>query len=98
MLIEVDGIEPHAEDAWVGRQLRIGAALIAIEGHVGRCLVTSRDPETGVVDLPTLDVLRAYRSDAATTEPLPFGVYGAVLKPGVVRVGDEVTPLTGSSA
>jgi uncharacterized protein YcbX len=98
MLIEVDGTEPHAEDGWVGRRLRIGAALIAIQGHVGRCLVTSRDPETGQVDLPTLDVLRAYRGDTATTEPLAFGVYGAVLEPGVVRVGDAVTPLTGSSA
>jgi uncharacterized protein YcbX len=98
MLIEVDGTEPHAEDAWVGRRLRIGAALIAIEGHVGRCLVTSRDPETGVVDLPTLDVLRSYRGDAPTTEPLPFGVYGAVLEPGTVRVGDAVTPLTRESA
>jgi uncharacterized protein YcbX len=98
MLIEVDGTAPHAEDGWVGRRLRIGAALIAIEGHVGRCLVTTRDPETGIVDLPTLDVLRSYRSDAATTEPLAFGVYGAVREPGTVRVGDAVTPLTGSPA
>ena len=62
-------------------------------GHVGRCLVTSRDPETGEVDLPTLDLLGAYRRDLDTTEPLPFGIYGEVLVPGVVRVGDAVAEL-----
>jgi uncharacterized protein YcbX len=57
---------------------------------VGRCLITSRDPDTGVVDLPTLDILRDYRRDLDTTEPLPFGIYGRVLAPGTIRVGDAV--------
>jgi MOSC domain-containing protein YiiM len=43
-----------------------------------------------VVDLPTLDILRAYRGDLDTTEPLPFGVYGEVLEGGRVAVGDPV--------
>jgi hypothetical protein len=90
MLIEIDGVEAHAEDAWVGHAVRIGEASVAFEGHVGRCLITSRDPDTGVVDLPTLDILRDYRRDLDTTEPLPFGVYGRVLEPGTVRVGDAV--------
>src|SRR5207248_3786124 len=63
MLIEVDGVEAHAEDQWVGRALRVGQALLRFEGHVGRCLITSRDPETGAIDLPTLDILREYRRD-----------------------------------
>ena len=90
MLIEVDGVEAHAEDAWVGHAARIGTASVAFEGHVGRCLITSRDPDTGVVDLPTLDILRDYRGDLDTTEPLPFGIYGRVLEPGTIRVGDPV--------
>lgn len=93
MLIEVDGLEPHAEDGWVGRQVRAGEALIGFEGHVGRCLVTSRHPETGEVDLATLDILRGYRGGLDTTEPLAFGIYGRVLEPGSVRVGDAVTPV-----
>jgi uncharacterized protein len=91
MLIEVDGIDAHREDNWVGQSLRLGDALVAFKGHVGRCLITSRDPDTGVVDLPTLDILREYRGDLDTTEPLPFGVYGTVLEPGAIRVGDPVT-------
>ena len=82
---------PHAEDQWVGRRVRIGSALVAMKGHVGRCLVTSRDPETGKVDLPTLDMLGTYRRDLHTTEPLAFGIYGAVVEPGTVSVGDAVT-------
>jgi uncharacterized protein len=92
MLVEIDGVEAHAEDRWVGRPVRIGQATVAFAGHVGRCLVTSRDPDTGEISLPTLDILRDYRGDADTTEPLPFGIWGRVLEPGVIRVGDEVTP------
>jgi uncharacterized protein YcbX len=91
MLVEIDGVPAHAEDRWVGEHVWIGSALVALRGHVGRCLITSRDPDSGRVDLPTLDVLRAYRGEESTTEPLPFGVYGEVVQPGTVSVGDEVT-------
>jgi len=90
MLIEVDGIEPHGEDEWIGRRVRIGEALVQGAGHVGRCMITTRDPDTGRVDLQTLHALRAYRHDLPSSEPLPFGIYGAVLSPGTVAVGDEV--------
>ncbi len=90
MLIEIDGVPPHAEDGWVGRRVRVGGALLAMHGHVGRCLVTSRDPETGQVTLPTLDLLGGYRREITSTEPLPFGIHGEVLEPGRVRVGDAV--------
>jgi uncharacterized protein YcbX len=94
MLVEIDGVEAHTEDGWVGGgPVRIGGALVSFEGHVGRCLITSRDPDTGQVTLPTLDLLKDYRGSLHTTEPLPFGVWGRVLEPGVVAVGDEVTPL-----
>jgi hypothetical protein len=90
MLIEIDGVAPHEEDRWVGRRVRIGPVLVAMHGHVGRCLVTSRDAETGEVTLPTLDLLGAYRREVDSTEPLPFGIYGEVLEPGPVAVGDPV--------
>ncbi len=92
MLIEVDGVDAHAEDRWLGQRLQVGGAVLRFDGHVGRCLVTTRDPETGVVTLPTLDLLRGYRRDLESTEPLPFGIYGRVLRPGTVRVGDTVEP------
>jgi uncharacterized protein YcbX len=93
MLVEIDGVSAHAEDAWVDRAVRIGDTIVAFGGHVGRCLITSRDPDTGRVDLPTLDMLGDYRTGLGSTEPLPFGIYGRVLEPGAIRVGDEVTPV-----
>jgi uncharacterized protein YcbX len=91
MLIEVGGVDAHAEDLWVGRRVRVGESLLTMHGHVGRCLITSRDPDTAETDLPTLDLLRSYRGEEPSTEPLPFGIYGAVLEGGAVRIGDPVT-------
>ncbi len=90
MSIEIEGAGAFAEDGWLGRELIVGEATIRPRGHVGRCIVTSRDPETGQVDVPTLDLLRDLRADAATTEPLAMGVWGEVLTPGRVALGDPV--------
>ena len=92
MLIEIDGVPAHHEDRWVGTTARVGSARVAWGGHVGRCLITSRHPETAKIDLPTLDLLGDYRGDMDSTEPLPFGIYGAVLEPGTVAIGDGLTP------
>lgn len=91
MLIEVEGVGAHEEDTWVGRTLQVGEAVLRGGGHVGRCVITSRDPESGDVTLHTLKILGRYRRDLDTTEPIAFGIYGEVVEPGTVRVGDAVT-------
>ncbi|HWD74031.1 MAG TPA: MOSC N-terminal beta barrel domain-containing protein [Solirubrobacteraceae bacterium] len=90
MLIEIEGVAAHEEDGWIDRRVRVGEALVRMCGNIGRCLITSRDPDSARADLPTLDLLRSYRGDENTTEPLPFGVHGEVLEGGYVRVGDPV--------
>jgi uncharacterized protein YcbX len=90
MLLELEGVGPHCEDGWIGRRLQVGAAEIRVRGDVGRCVVTSQNPDTGVTDVDTLGALADYRR-TGHDEPLPFGVYGEVLAPGRVRVGDFVT-------
>ena len=96
MLVEVDGLaEAHEEDTWIGQTLRVGAAVVRVRGHVGRCLITQRHPESGKTDIPMLDLLRSYRGGLDTTEPLAFGVYGEVLEPGRVAVGDPISLTTG---
>lgn len=89
MLFEIDGVDAHAEDAWIGAQVRVGDAVVAVNGDIGRCVITSRDPDTGVVDTPTLAALASYRRDGRC-ESLPFGVYGDVVVPGRVRRGAAV--------
>jgi uncharacterized protein len=93
MLLTIDGATAHEEDGWVGRDVTVGDAVIRGLGLVGRCAVTTHDPDTGIPTLDTLHLLRAYRGDIPTDEPLPFGIYGEVVRPGRVRLGDAVAPL-----
>lgn len=90
MLFGIDGIAAYEEDGWIGRDVRVGEAVVRPRGHCGRCLITGQDPDTGVPDLPTLDALREVRGDVESTEPLPFGVIAEVVAPGRVALGDPV--------
>jgi uncharacterized protein YcbX len=90
MTVGVDGVEPHGEDGWIGARVRLGGAVVTVREHVGRCAVTTLDPDTGIRDLDTLGTIAAYRADVPTREPLPFGVWCEVVEPGPVAVGDPV--------
>jgi uncharacterized protein YcbX len=98
MTFGVEGLEPHEEDAWIGREVSVGDTLLRVMGNVGRCALTTRQPDTGVVDFKTLHHLKAYRDEVPTSEPLPFGVYARVMRPGRVRVGDVVRPPNGGGS
>jgi uncharacterized protein YcbX len=93
MLFELDGCRAHEEDSWVKRHVRIGEALVRLRGDVGRCAITTQNPETGTPDFDTLGTIRAYReitANEAGSKHLPFGMYGEVVEPGRVAVGDPV--------
>jgi len=90
MLIGVSGTAAHEEDAWIGRRVHVGNAVVVPSGNVGRCVVTTRDPDTAEPTLDTLELLARYRRDIGTTEELAFGVWARVEQPGTVRVGDLV--------
>ncbi len=92
MLVGVAGGEPHQEDAWLGRHVRIGEAVVRVHEQVARCAITTKNPDTGERDLDTLRVIKAYRGTRGAKH-LDFGVYGEVVTPGRVRVGDPVEPL-----
>jgi uncharacterized protein YcbX len=63
---------------------------VYVEGNVGRCAVTTQDPDTGYPTFDTLRVLNETRGSLETTEPLPFGVWSHVVEPGLVRLGDPI--------
>ena len=93
MLFELDGCEPHEEDLWVKRRVRIGEALVYMRGDVGRCAITTQNPLTGVPDFDTLRTINEYRAETANEKGkkhLPFGIYGEVVEPGRVAVGARV--------
>lgn len=91
MLFELDDCRPHEEEAWVKRHLRIGDALVRLRNDVGRCAITTQNPETGVPDFDTLRAISGYRrltANEAGKKHVPFGVFGEVVEPGRVAVGD----------
>jgi uncharacterized protein YcbX len=93
MLFEVDGCESHQEDTWVKHRVRIGDAVAYLRHDVGRCAITTQNPDTGSPDLDTLRTIRQYRGETANEKGkrhIPFGVYGEVVEPGRVAVGDTV--------
>jgi uncharacterized protein YcbX len=90
MLLGVAGCEPHEEDDWVGRRIQVGEAVVHLRGHVGRCAITTQNPDTGVPDFDTLRAIRGYRG--LREGRVDMGVFGEVLEPGRVRVGDPVEP------
>jgi uncharacterized protein YcbX len=88
-LFELDGCTEHEEDAWEGRRVRVGEALVEVGDPVIRCAFTTRDPDTGERDLDTLRLIASYRGEGPDGE-IYFARYGRVVEPGRVRTGDAV--------
>jgi uncharacterized protein len=91
MLIHVVGTRPHEEDGWIGHRVRIGETVIRVTKQDPRCVMTTRNPDTGVRDFDTLKAIKSYRG-LREGKNIDFGVYADVEQPGRVRVGDAVEP------
>jgi uncharacterized protein YcbX len=89
MTVELEGCEEHEEDSWYGGEVEVGGAGIRIAGPVGRCVVTTRNPDTGESDLDTLGTLAGYRT-LREGKSFGCGVCGDVLAEGTIRVGDSL--------
>jgi hypothetical protein len=91
MLITLTGCEPHEEDTWEGRAFRLGSAAVRVGGPVPRCVITTKDPNTGLKDFDTLREIKGYRG--VRDSGVDFGVYATVEEPGTVSVGDALVEL-----
>jgi len=87
MTIAIDGAGAWEEHGWAGREIAVGAARLRGRDPVGRCVVTTRDPETGRTDQSTLKALAAQRGKHDVT----FGIWCDVAAEGRIAVGDAVT-------
>lgn len=83
----LDGLAPWEEFGWIGRRLRIGAAVLEVRERVGRCKATTADPQTGLVDADTLGALRQAVGEQ------DFGVFAVVVEGGRIAPGDRVEVL-----
>ena len=86
MTIAIDGVEAWEEHGWAGRQVAAGDAVLRVTEPVPRCAVTTRDPDSGRRDVPTLKAL----ADLRGKDDVTFGVWCEVVSPGPIRVGDVV--------
>jgi uncharacterized protein YcbX len=96
MLIEFSGGEPHMEDSWDGKILEVGHAVLRGGGPVKRCAATTRNPDSGAVDLQTLRLITSYRGrrDSVLGAGATFGVYADVIESGTISVGDSLRVCT----
>jgi uncharacterized protein YcbX len=92
MLINLEGAQAHEEDGWIGRQIGIGEAVLHVTKPDGRCAMTTHDPDTGEPDLDTVRTIISYRG-LREGKHADLGVLADVVRPGRIRVGDEVTLL-----
>jgi MOSC domain-containing protein len=88
MTVTITGTDAWAEHAWRGQQVTIGEAILRVIAPVPRCVVTTRNPESGTTDARVLHALARLRGKNDIT----FGVWCEILRPGRINVGDVVTP------
>ena len=86
--IAVDGVEAWAEQAWIGRKLRIGAIDFEVAAPKTRCLATHANPSSGERDLPIMRILlKAFAAEKPT-----FAIALKSQQPGgTIHIGDQVT-------
>ena len=68
---------------WMGRELRLGGAILKVEDRIQRCKATTANTNTGLCDVDTLAALN-------TLGHQDFGIYATVLQTGTVAIGDQL--------
>jgi hypothetical protein len=84
-VVDWDSTGPFFEDSLVGRRARIGDVLeVMVVKNDARCNVITLDPDTAAASPEVLQTVAKHHASCA-------GVYGAVLREGIVRRGDRVS-------
>lgn len=86
MTLTIAGSAPWSEHGWT--EVEAGEALLRVAAPTVRCVVTTRDPDTGARDHPVTRALAQLHGP----DHVECGVWCDVLRPGLVRVGDAVRP------
>jgi uncharacterized protein YcbX len=84
IVVDLDG-DGKPEDAWVGREVRVGGVDIRVLKPVERCVMTTL-PQPGLS--AEKGIFSAFYSEGGA-----LGVYGTALSAGTWRVGDPVAPV-----
>jgi uncharacterized protein len=88
MTITITGTDAWAEHGWGGQRVGIGETIVGAIDPVPRCVVTTRNPDSGTTDAKILHALARLRGK----DDITFGIWCNVIRPGRIHVGDPVTP------
>lgn len=78
------GAPAWAEREWIGRELRIGGAVLRVRKGTTRCPATEVNPETGERDANPIDELRSLYGH------VELGIHAEVVSGGRFSVGDAM--------
>lgn len=81
--VRFDDCAAYAEHAWEGRRMRIGEVEVQLLHPCGRCVIPTRDPDTGE---KLAELLRWLTREQGGL----FGINARVVVPGTIRTGDAV--------
>ena len=82
--VQWDDKTPFYEDSLLGREMQIGEKVVVqVVKRDGRCIMITLDPDTAEPSPKVLETV--YHKHEGCV-----GVYGAVLREGIVRVGDAI--------
>jgi uncharacterized protein len=90
--IVISGARPWTEDTW--RTIRIGAVTFRVVKPCARCVVTTRDPDTGVQTDPREPLKTLGSFHRAANGGVIFGQNLIPDSTGEIRVGDTVDVLS----
>jgi uncharacterized protein len=82
LVVDVPGPD-FPEDSWAGRTLRVGGIRMRVDKRDSRCVMITIDPATLEKNPAVLRTVARERDNCV-------GVYGSVVEPGRVTVGDPV--------
>ena len=83
ILVDAPAGGSFPEDSWTGSILRIGGLRFRVDQRDKRCVMVNIDPSSSSSDPRVLRAIAKERDSR-------FGVYGTVVDPGKVAVGDSV--------
>lgn len=93
VVLDTRDAEPFAEDGWVGGTLVFGGGepgpAVSVTARDVRCAMVNLDPDTAAADPRVLKAVVGLNANNA-------GVYGTVVRTGLIRVGDPVRLVCGA--
>jgi uncharacterized protein YcbX len=81
--IVLEGVPAWGEFDWVGQEIQIGTARIAVTARINRCLNIQVNPETGEQDIALLSLLQKHFKHTQT------GVVAKIMTSGSVAIGSS---------